>query len=415
VVVAGGGFGGISAARALARAPVEVTLLDRQNHHLFQPLLYQVATAHLAPGDIAAPIRQILKGQANLTVLLGEVTGIDAAARAVRFVADGAERALPFDDLILATGVVPAYPGRDEFAAHAPGLKTLADATALRFRTLAAFEAAELESDPRRRRELLSFVLVGAGPTGVEMAGALAELARETLVREFRHFDPGSTRIVLLEAGPRILPAFDAALAERAARRLRAMGVELVTGRAVAAVDARGVTLAGDPPETIAATNVFWTAGVRATPVAGWLGVEADRLGRVRVGPQLEVPGRPGIFVVGDAALCESDGRPLSGVAQVAMQQGRHAARVVAARAAGRPEPPPFRYRDLGNMAVVGRNFALVESGRLRASGFLTWLAWALVHLRSLALFQNRLLVMAQWAWTYLTRQRGSRLILGRR
>ena len=411
VVILGGGFGGLSAAEGLARVAVDVTLVDRHNHHLFQPLLYQVATAHLAPGDIAAPIRQILRDQANATVLLGEATGVDVAARTVALAADGRSERLAYDFLIVATGVTLSYFGHGEFARHAPGLKTLADATALRYRTLAAFEAAELERDAARRRELLTFVLVGAGPTGVEMAGALAELARETLAREFRRFDPRATRIVLLEAGPRILPSFDAALAASAHRRLTAMGVEVRAGAPVAAVDEHGVEAGG---ERIAAANVFWTAGVRPSPVAGWLGAQTDRVGRVRVGPDLSVPGRPELFVIGDAASYEQDGRPLPGVAQVALQQGRQVARVIERRLAGQPPPPPFRYRDKGNLAVVGRNFAVLERGAWRSQGFLAWLVWALVHIQFLALFQNRLLVMAQWAWTYLTRQRGSRLILGR-
>jgi len=410
-VIVGGGFGGISAAKALARSPVDVTLVDRRNHHVFQPLLYQVATAHLAPGDIAAPIRQLLRDQANATVLLGEVAGVDPVARVVRFAPPGEPaRELPYDFLVLATGVAPSYFGRDDFAAHAPGLKSLADATALRDRTLAAFERAELEADPERRRELLTFVLVGAGPTGVEMAGALAELARETLAAEFRRIDPRRTRIVLIEAGPRILPTFDAALGERARRRLAAMGVEVRVGQPVDVVDSRGVEVGG---ARIPAANVFWTAGVTPSPVARWLGAETDRVGRLRVSPDLTVPGRPEIFVVGDVAACEQDGRPLPGVAQVAMQQGRHAALTIAARVAGRPAPPAFRYRDYGAMAVVGRNFALYERARLRFGGFFAWLFWALVHIVQLELFHNRLLVFAQWAWTYLTRQRGSRLILG--
>jgi NADH dehydrogenase FAD-containing subunit len=410
-VILGGGFGGLTAAEGLARVPVDVTLVDRHNHHLFQPLLYQVATAHLAPGDIAAPIRQILRDQANVTVLLGEATGVDLEARTVLLAADGRTERLSWDYLIVATGVTLSYFGHDEFARHAPGLKTLADATALRYRTLAAFEAAEIERDPARRRELLSFVLVGAGPTGVEMAGALAELARETLAREFRRFDPRATRIVLLEAGPRILPGFDAALAESARRRLAAMGVEVRTGAPVAKVDEHGVEVGG---ERIGAANVFWTAGVRPTPVVGWLGAPTDRVGRARVDGDLSVPGRPEVFVIGDAASYDQDGAPLPGVAQVAMQQGRHVARVLEGRLAGKRSPGPFRYRDRGNMAVVGRNFALLERGAWKSHGFLTWLGWALVHIYQLALFQNRLLVMAQWAWTYLTRQRGSRLILGR-
>jgi NADH dehydrogenase FAD-containing subunit len=412
VVIVGGGFGGIAAAEGLAKAPVDVILIDRTNYHLFQPLLYQVATAHLAPGDIAAPIRQILRDQRNATVLLGEVTGVDVAARSVRFTGDGSEQTSPYDFLIVATGVAPAYFGHDEFAANAPGLKTLADATALRYRTLAAFEAAELENAPERRKELLSFVLVGAGPTGVEMAGALAELAKDTLAPEFRRFDPKTTRIVLLEAGPRILPSFDAGLAESAARRLRAMGVEIRTGQPVEVVDEHGVLVGG---ERIAAANVFWTAGVRPSPVAVWLAAATDRIGRVPVGPDLSIEGHPEILVIGDVAAYEHDGKVLPGVAQVALQEGRHAAKVIAQRLAGASPLPPFRYRDKGNLAVVGRNFALLERGGWKSSGLVAWFVWAFVHIQFLALFQNRLLVMAQWAWSYLTRQRGSRLILGKR
>ena len=413
VVIVGGGFGGISAAEGLAGAPADVTLIDRTNHHVFQPLLYQVATAHLAPGDIAAPIRQILQDQRNTTVLLGEVEGVDAAERFVRVRPAGTSpRAVPYDVLILATGVSPSYFGHDEFARFAPGLKTLEDATALRYRTLEAFEVAEVEVDPERRRELLTFVLVGAGPTGVEMAGALAELARETLAADFRNFDPRATRIVLLEAAPRILPTFAPRLAAAAARRLAAIGIEVRTGTPVDGVDARGVDAGG---ERIAAANVFWTAGVRPTPAAAWLGAPADRSGRVRVEPDLTVAGHPEIFVVGDVARLEQDGTPLPGVAQVALQQGRYAGRAAARRIAGKPPLPPFRYRDKGNLAVVGRNFALFERGRWRLSGFVAWLVWAFVHIRYLELFQHKLVVFAEWGWTYLTRQRGSRLILGRR
>jgi len=411
VVILGGGFGGLSAAKALARSPVEVLLVDRQNFHLFQPLLYQVATAHLAPGDIASPIRQILRRQANATVLLGEATGVDLEARTVELRAGERVERIPWDFLVVATGVTLSYFGHPEFATHAPGLKSLSDATALRYRTLAAFEAAELEPDPERRRELLTFVLVGAGPTGVEMAGALAELSRDTLARDFRRFDPRGTRVVLIEAGPRLLPTFDQRLAERTRRRLAAMGVEVRTGSPVEAVDAHGVIAGG---ERIGAANVFWTAGVAPTPVSAWLGAPTDRAGRVRVGPDLAVPGRDDLFVIGDAASFEQEGRPLPGVAQVAMQMGRHVARRIARRVAGEPPPSPFRYRDVGNLAVVGRNFAVFESGRWRSGGFHAWLIWALIHIQQLALFQNRLAVMARWAWTYLSRQRGSRLILGR-
>jgi NADH:ubiquinone reductase (H+-translocating) len=411
VLIVGGGFGGILAARGLARAPVDVTLVDRTNHHLFQPLLYQVATAYLAPGDIAAPIRELLRDQRNVTVLLGEACGVDPATRTLRLAAaDGATRELVYDFLVLATGMVPYFFGRDDFARHAPGLKTLADATALRDRTLAAFERAELEREPERQRELLTFVLVGAGPTGVEMAGALAELARETLAHDFRRFDPRATRILLVEAGERILPTFDAALAERAQRRLEAMGVEVRVGAPVAALDEHGVEIAG---ERIPAANVFWTAGVRATPVGEWLGAATDRMGRVRVAPDLTLPGSPEIFVVGDAACLEQDGTPLPGVAQAAMQQGSYVAHAITRCVAGLPPPPAFRYRDPGNLAVVGRNFALFEHGRRKSAGLFAWLLWALVHIRFLTLFRHRLLVLLQWGWAYLTRQRGSRLILG--
>ena len=415
VLIVGGGFGGISAAQELARVPVDVTLVDRTNHHVFQPLLYQVATADLAPGDIAAPIRQMLRRQANTTVLLGDITGVDLAARTATFVPPGRPpRPLAWDFLVLATGVTSSYFGHDEFARFAPALKTLADATALRARTLAAFESAELESDEERLRELLTFVLVGAGPTGVEMAGALAELARETLPGEFRRFDPRRARIVLVEAGPRILPTFDERLAERARRRLTRIGVEVRTGEPVADVDGHGVLVGA---ERIPAANVFWTAGVTPTPVAAWLGVARDRIdraGRVRVEPDLTIPGHPGVFVVGDVATLDQDGRPLPGVAQVAIQGGAYTARVIARRVAGRSAPPPFRYRDKGNLAVVGRNFAILDRKGLRLSGFPGWFVWAFVHIRFLELFQHRIVVFAQWGWTYLTRQRGSRLILPR-
>lgn len=411
VAIVGGGFGGLAAAQALAGAAVEVVLVDKTNHHLFTPLLYQVATAYLAPGDIASPIRQILATQANARVVWGEVTGIDAAARELllRLPERGDER-LGYDFLIVATGVEQSYFGRAEWARHAPALKTLADATALRNRVLAAFERAELADEEARRQALLTFVLVGGGPTGVEMAGALAELARETLAADFRRIDPRRARIVLVEAAPRLLPTFDEALARRAERRLVEMGVELRSGVKVDAIDGEGVVIAG---ERLPAASVLWTAGVAPTPVAAWLAAPQVR-GRVRVERDLSLSGRPEVFVVGDVAHFEQDGRPLPGVAQVAMQQGRFAARAIAARVAGRAPAGEFRYRDRGNMAVVGRNFALLESPRLRWSGYLGWLVWALVHLEYLALFANKLSVFTKWAWQYFTRQRGSRLILER-
>lgn len=412
VVIVGGGFGGLAAAKALARSPVDVVLVDRTNHHLFQPLLYQVATAGLAPGDIASPIRQVLRDQKNATVLLAEASGVDPRARQVRVrVPERGEVALDYDFLVLATGVAQSYFGHDEFAAHAPGLKTLEDATSVRARVLGAFERAEAQENPAGRRDLLTVVLVGAGPTGVEMAGAIAELARATLAEDFRRVDPASARVVLVEAGPRILPTFHESLAAKAHARLVRMGVEIRTGRPVEVVDERGVEVGG---ERIEAGVVLWTAGVTPSPAAKWLGAETDRAGRVIVGPDLSVPGRPEVFVVGDVAHRDQDGRPLPGVAQVAIQGGRHVGRVIAARVAGRREPGPFRYRDKGNLAVVGRNFAVLERGRIRLAGFAAWLAWAFVHITYLAEFNNKLLVFTQWVWSYFTWQRGSRLILGR-
>ena len=412
VVIVGGGFGGLAAARALARAPVEVVLVDRTNHHLFQPLLYQVATAGLAPGDIASPIRQVLRAQKNATVLLGEATGVDPGARRVALEIAGRGRVeLAYDFLIVATGVAQSYFGHDEFARFAPGLKTLEDATAVRGEILGAFERAEAQENPAARRDLLTIVLVGAGPTGVEMAGAIAELARATLAEDFRRVDPSSARVVLVEAGARILPTFHESLARRAHARLESMGVEIRVAQPVAAVDERGVLVGG---ERIEASVVLWTAGVKPSPAAAWLGAATDRAGRVLVEPDLSVPGRPEVFVVGDVAAKLQDGAPLPGVAQVAIQGGRYVGRVVARRLAGRPAPPPFRYRDKGNLAVVGRDFAVLERGGLRLSGWLAWALWATIHITYLALFNNRLLVFTQWVWSYLTWQRGSRLILGR-
>jgi NADH:ubiquinone reductase (H+-translocating) len=410
VIIVGGGFGGLSAARALKDAPVRVTLLDRMNHHLFQPLLYQVATAMLSPGDIASPIREVLRKQPNATVALLEVTRVDADKRQVFFTyLDGQERSLPYDYLILAMGAQQSYFGHDEFAPFAPGLKSLNDAQAIRAKLLKAFETAELEVDPSQHRDLLTFVLVGAGPTGVEMAGAIAELVRGTLESDFRRVDPGSARIILVEGAPRILPTFAESLAQKAHARLTRMGVEIRTNALVEHVDAEGIVVGG---ERIASRTVLWTAGVTPSPAGQWLKAETDRAGRVRVLPDLTVPGRPEVFVVGDTAFLEQRGKPLPGVAQVAMQQGRYVGRVIARRVAGQAMPRPFRYFDKGNMAVIGRNFAILESGRLRLSGFLAWLAWAAIHIAFLPQAGNRLLVFTQWAWNYVTKQRGARLIL---
>jgi NADH dehydrogenase FAD-containing subunit len=400
----------LSAARGLADAPVRITLVDRSNHHLFQPLLYQVATAMLAPAEIATPLRYILVRQANVTVLLAEVTGLDPARRAVQLrTPEGASRELTYDFLVLATGSRHSYFGHDEFAEFSFGLKSLPDALAIRERVLRAFEMAELEPDPQRQQDLMTFVLVGAGPTGVEMAGAIAELRRFTLRSEFRRVNPREARILLIEAAPRILLTFPEELAQKARERLERLGVEVMTSKPVEAIDAEGVVVGG---RHIPSHLVIWTAGVAASPAARWLDAPADRAGRVRVGRDCSVPGRPEVFVIGDTASYEQDGKPLPGVAQVAMQQGRHVAAVITARVEGGPAPPPFHYHNLGNLAIVGRGFALLDKDRWRMSGYIAWLAWALVHIAQLAAFMNRLRVMVQWAWAYFTRQHGSRLIL---
>jgi NADH dehydrogenase FAD-containing subunit len=410
VVIVGGGFGGLAGAKALRKSNAEVILIDRQNHHLFQPLLYQVATSVLSPGQIASPIRGILKRQRNTTVILGEVTGVDAGRRRV-FVdsVDRAGVALEYDYLILATGASHSYFGHDEFEPFAPGLKSLADAVSIRNRILQAFEQAEAEEDPKRHRDLLTFVLVGAGPTGVEMAGAMAELVRQSLRSEFRRIDPTSARIILVDAGKRVLGAFPETLALAATRRLEKLGVELRLGHGVDHIDADGASVAG---EHIASKTVIWTAGVAPSPAGKWLETVTDHAGRVRVQPDLTISGHPEIFVVGDTASLDQDGRPLPGVAQVAMQQGRYAARLIRRRITGQAALKPFRYFDKGTMAVVGKGFAVLHSGWVNLSGFLAWMAWAAVHLQFLGQSSLRVSVFVQWVWTYLTGQRGARLIV---
>ena len=410
VVIVGGGFGGLAAARALRRANVEVVLIDRQNHHLFQPLLYQVATSVLSPGQIASPIRDILRKQCNTMVILGEVTGVDVERR--RVFVDSVDRtgvSVDYDYLILATGASHSYFGHDEFEPFAPGLKSLADAVAIRNRVLQAFEQAEAEEDPKRHRDLLTFVLVGAGPTGVEMAGAMAELVRQSLRSEFRRIDPTSARIILVDAGKRVLGAFPETLGAAAMRRLEKLGVEVRLGQGVDHIDTDGATVAG---ECIASKTVIWTAGVAPSPAGKWVGATMDHAGRVRVQPDLSVGGHPEIFVVGDTASLDQDGRPLAGVAQVAMQQGRYAAKVIRRRIMGQAALKPFRYFDKGTMAVVGKGFAVLHSGFINLSGFLAWMAWAAVHLQFLAQSSLRVSVFVQWVWTYLTGQRGARLIV---
>ena len=410
VIIVGGGFGGLAAARALKKAPVQVILIDRSNHHLFQPLLYQVATSVLGPGQIASPIRSILKNNDNTTVLLGEVTGVNVDARTI--VADSADRkgvSLPYDYLILATGVQQSYFGHPEYEKDAPGLKCLADAVALRNKILRAFELAEAEEDPALHKNLLTFVLVGAGPTGVEMASAIAVLTQITLKREFRRIDPSSARIVLVDRGTRPLATFAPELSSAAKRRLEKLGVEVRLGQGVDRVDEHGVIVAG---ERIACKTVIWTAGVEASPAAKWLNTEADHAGRVRIKPDLSIADHPEVFVIGDTASLDHDGKPLPGVAQVAIQQGHYAGNLIHRRLSGKPTPAAFRYFDKGNLAVVGKGFAVLESHKVRLSGFPAWLVWVAVHWQFLGESSLRLSVLVQWAWTYITGQRGSPLIV---
>ena len=403
----GGGFGGLAAARALRGAPARVVLLDRRNHHLFQPLLYQVATAGLSPAEIAAPIRRILRGQENVTVLLADVTAIDAERKRV-LLADGE---VAYDHLIVGTGVTHSYFGHDEWARFAPGLKTLDDALEIRRRALLAFERAEREPDPEKRRRWLTFVVIGGGPTGVEMAGAFAEIARDTLPRDFRRIDPRTTRVILVEAGARILPAYPEDLSDKAARQLEALGVQVWTGAAVTGIDAEGVELGN---HRLAAGTVVWAAGVQASPLARTLGAPLDRAGRVKVTPDLTVPGRPEIQVIGDLAAVEYSGRPVPGVAPAAMQMGRHAGANIARMLRGEARRA-FRYRDKGSLATIGRSRAVAVIGALKLWGFVAWLAWLLVHIFFLIGFRNRFVVLFTWAWAYTTHQRSARLILERR
>ena len=405
LVVIGGGFAGLSAAKALRRKPVRVTLVDRRNHHLFQPLLYQVATATLSPGDIASAIRWILRRADNVRVILGNVDAIDVAARRVHL-DDGAT--LHYDYVIVATGARHAYFDHPEWEPFAPGLKTLEDALEIRRRILLAFERAERETNPVKQQRLLTFVLVGAGPTGVELAGTLAEIARQTLRHEFRSIDPARARIVLVEAGPTILPTFPEKLRVAARRSLQRLAVEVREGIAVTAIDIAGVWLG---PERLDAGTVLWAAGVAASPLVATLGVPLDRAGRVLVEPDLSIPGHPEVFVTGDAAaFLHQGGRPLPGVAQTAMQGAAHAAAMILNRVAGRPTRK-FVYRDLGNMAIVGRGSAIADLGRLQLSGPIAWLMWLFLHIFMLIGFRNRVLVFIQWASSYLTFQRSVRLI----
>jgi NADH dehydrogenase len=409
VVILGAGFGGLEAARALARAPVEITLVDRQNHHLFQPLLYQVATAALSPGDIAWPVRTVFRRQRNVAVVMAEATGVDTRARVVRA---GEDLSFPYDALLLATGATHSYFGHDEWAHVAPGLKTVEDATDIRRRLLLAFERAEVTDDEAERHRLLTFAVVGGGPTGVEMAGAMVELARHAMPREFRRINPAMARIVLIEAGPRVLPTFPEDLSAVALRSLERMGVQVLVNTRVTHCGPTGVEC-GD--ERIGASTIVWAAGVVASPAGAWIGAERDRQGRIRVGPDLSVPGRPEIFAVGDTvAAKDGNGRPVPGNAPAAKQMGRYVGRVLAARAAGRPAPPPFAYRHHGDLATIGRRSAVVELGKIRLTGLLGWWFWGIAHVYYLVGFRSRVVVSFEWLWSYLTFQRGARLITGR-
>ena len=407
IVIIGGGFGGLAAAHALRGAPATVTVIDQNNYHLFQPLLYQVATAGLSPADIAAPIRHILRRQENAEVLLGRVSAIDPRARHVEV---GARR-LPYDKLIVATGALTSYFGKP-WEVHAPGLKTVEDATSIRARILMAFERAESTTDPQERRRLLTFVVVGGGPTGIELAGAIAELATRALAEDFRNIDPRAARLILVEGGPRLLPAFPERLSASAARSLAALRVEVRTDTLVDSIDSEGVSLAG---ERIEARTVLWAAGVKASPAAEWLGVAPASGGRIPVAPDLSLPDHPEVFVIGDAALAkDAEGMPLPGVAPVAKQQGVYVARLIAAQLAGKSEGVPFRYRDFGNLATIGRSHAVADFGWVGISGTLAWLLWCFIHIFFLIGFRNKAVVMLQWTWAYVTFQRGMRLITGR-
>lgn len=404
VVIVGAGFGGLNAAKALKDAPVDITVIDRNNHHLFQPLLYQVATAVLSPADISAPIRHILRKQKNTKVVLAEVTDIDRDQQLVLT----ADRSIPYDYLIVATGASHSYFGNDHWAPFAPGLKSVADATALRHKILLAFEEAEQETDPDRQRALLTFILIGAGPTGVEMAGAIAELAHVALASDFRNIDPKSARIILVEALPRIMPAFNEHLAKKAQDGLHHLGVEVRTSSAVQEVNEHGVVIAG---QQIEAGTVIWTAGVSASPAGKWLGAELDRAGRAKVDEYLNLPGYPNIFIIGDTSSASQDGKPIPGIAPAAMQGGIYAASVIKDRVAGKPNSQQFRYHNRGNLATVGRSYGVADLGKVKFTGFLAWVFWIVAHIFFLIGFRNRFMVLFQSFWGYVTFQRNARLI----
>lgn len=412
LVVIGGGFAGLWAVRALKSAAVDITLIDRSNHHLFQPLLYQVATAGLAAPAIAAPLRHILRGQANVTTLLGNVEGIDVVARSVawRDPDDGAAQSLPYDYLLVASGATHSWFGHDAWAPFAPGLKTLDDAMGIRRRLLLAFERAESCADPAEREALLTFAIVGAGPTGVELAGTLAEIARHTLRKQFRRIDPHSAKVILIEAGPRVLAQFDEKLSRKAQQQLEKLGVQVWTGKPVTGIDASGIALADS---RLATRTVLWAAGVAASPLGKQLGVPTDRAGRVLVEPDLSIPGHPEVFVAGDLASLQQNGKPLPGVAPTAKQMGSHVAAMLRERLAGKPGKRPFRYRDYGALATIGRHAAVVDLRGWRFSGFFAWVFWLAAHIFFLIGFRNRFIVLTDWFWAYLTHQRSARIVWG--
>jgi NADH dehydrogenase len=410
IVIVGGGFAGVATAKALRHCDAEVTVIDRRNHHIFQPLLYQVATSVLAPADVAAPIRQLAARQRNVSVLLAEVVGIDLQSRSVDLQYSNSEtRKVDFDYLVLAAGNQSSYFGHNDFARFAPCLKTLTDAETIRTRVLSAYELAEFTDDADERQRYMTFVLVGAGPTGVELAASIAQMATTTLRANFRRINPADTSIFLLEGGKRVLPSFAESLAEKAAARLAKLGVKVVTSAMVEHIDERGVIVDG---KRVASGTVLWTAGVAPSPLVKMLGGATDRAGRACVGPHMNLANSRGVFVVGDASILVQDGRPLPGVAQVAIQQGRYVGRLIAREIRGAAWPRPFRYFDKGNIAVVGKNFAVMQSGRLRLAGFTAWFNWAFVHLMFLPQLQNRRRVQNQWLWSYLTGQRSSRLVV---
>ena len=406
VLIIGGGFGGLWATRALASAPVRITLVDRTNHHLFQPLLYQVAMAGLSAPDITAPLRHILRKQRNVSVRMDEAQAIDVSARRVRFAGSD----LDYDYLIVATGSRDTYFGHDDWEAYAPGLKTLDDAVLIRRRVLEAFERAECEPDPALQSQWLDFVIIGGGPTGVELAGTLAEIARHTLPREFRHCDPRRSKIHLIEAGPRLLASMPESLSEKAKHELERLGVSVRTGTAVSAVDGSGVMLGA---QRIASRTVIWAAGVAASPLGASLGAERDRAGRIAVADDLSVPGHPDVFVIGDLAHLVQDGKPVPGVAPAAKQMGNYVADLIRKRMAGR-RMRPFHYRDYGNLATIGRMAAVVDLRGFRMWGAPAWLFWLVAHIFFLIGFRNRISVMSQWIWSYFTYQRDARIIIGR-